>query len=133
MIKDPCHNCGCCCLQMRRPPFMPKYGRTVAITRTDGSVDEICIDVEDDLPEAVLADYQEKLVRLLSDSDARGVDKPCFWLDLETLRCTHYDHRPEVCREFKVGGKHCNGWRETYDLMPIYPTGETVTDEDEDG
>lgn len=92
----------------------------------------VCVDVEDDLPEAVLADYQAKLVHLLSNSTATSGEKPCFWLDLETLRCQHYDHRPDVCRDFKVGGRHCNGWRETYDLTPIDPTGVSDDDEDED-
>jgi Fe-S-cluster containining protein len=36
---------------------------------------------------------------------------PCFWLMPEGT-CRHYEHRPEVCREFEVGGEDCLRIRE---------------------
>lgn len=32
---------------------------------------------------------------------------PCLWYDAETRQCKHYEHRPEVCREFEMGGDDC--------------------------
>ena len=32
---------------------------------------------------------------------------PCPWLDLCNGRCRHHEWRPDVCREFEVGGESC--------------------------
>lgn len=32
---------------------------------------------------------------------------PCCWLDLETKKCKHYEHRPKICRDFQLGGSDC--------------------------
>lgn len=32
---------------------------------------------------------------------------PCMWLDMESGTCNNYDCRPEVCRNFIVGGAEC--------------------------
>ena len=38
---------------------------------------------------------------------ARLDDGWCAALDRESLRCTIYDNRPSICREFKVGEDDC--------------------------
>ncbi|MCF7985617.1 MAG: YkgJ family cysteine cluster protein [Thiohalocapsa sp.] len=38
---------------------------------------------------------------------ARLDDGWCAALDRRTLRCTIYDRRPWVCREFEMGGPEC--------------------------
>jgi Fe-S-cluster containining protein len=30
---------------------------------------------------------------------------PCSWL--VAGKCGHYEHRPEVCRQFELGGEEC--------------------------
>ena len=35
----------------------------------------------------------------------------CTWLDRETKRCKHYEHRPMICENFEVGGLLCLEWR----------------------
>lgn len=37
---------------------------------------------------------------------------PCVWLNRVTGRCRHYEFRPDVCREFEVGGEACLRYRE---------------------
>ncbi|MEY2725765.1 MAG: hypothetical protein RLZZ458_1632 [Planctomycetota bacterium] len=32
---------------------------------------------------------------------------PCVWLNLATLRCQHYDYRPQACRDFEIGSVLC--------------------------
>jgi Fe-S-cluster containining protein len=32
---------------------------------------------------------------------------PCVWLDLSTLRCRHYEFRPQACRDFEIGSTLC--------------------------
>jgi len=78
-----CQGCGLCCLEQGTPPF----------TR-DG----------EDRPPVELDWPREE-----GDRYDRGL--PCLWLDLETLRCRHYAIRPQVCREFELGGKVCVGMR----------------------
>ena len=31
----------------------------------------------------------------------------CIWFDPDTKGCSHYEHRPMICREFEVGGEDC--------------------------
>ena len=37
----------------------------------------------------------------------RGDDGWCVALDRETMRCTIYVHRPQVCRDYEMGGSEC--------------------------
>jgi Fe-S-cluster containining protein len=39
------------------------------------------------------------------------LDGPCSWLDPVTRLCIHHPHRPQVCRDFQVGGAGCLQWR----------------------
>ena len=45
---------------------------------------------------------------------ARLDDGWCAALDRETMRCTIYDNRPSVCREFNTGGDECLAERTDY-------------------
>lgn len=54
----------------------------------------------------------------LTDSDehgleimAKGDDGWCAALDRNTMRCTIYAQRPQVCREFAMGGGSCRDER----------------------
>ncbi len=38
----------------------------------------------------------------------------CAALDRHTLRCTIYEHRPFLCREYEMGGSECIGERLQY-------------------
>jgi Fe-S-cluster containining protein len=37
---------------------------------------------------------------------------PCLWYDANLKRCSNYEHRGLVCREFEVGGPDCLTMRE---------------------
>lgn len=58
-----------------------------------------------------LRDYYQQCA---ADDDWRD-GEPCIWLDAETKRCRHYEHRPSVCREFPVGGDDCREARKLRD------------------
>ena len=84
----PGEDCGACCREMSSPPSdqaaeLPK------------------------LPAEVGADYESGMRNRHADGWPDGV--PCFWL--ADGRCKYYDHRPEICRDFKVGGEGCLKWR----------------------
>lgn len=39
----------------------------------------------------------------------RGQEPPerCLWFDAESRRCRHYEWRPQVCRDYELGGTAC--------------------------
>jgi hypothetical protein len=53
-----------------------------------------------------LADELREQFGAGKDGFFRG-DRPCVWLDLETRQCKHYEHRPEICRNFEIGAPAC--------------------------
>lgn len=47
-------------------------------------------------------------------------DIPCLWYDLDAKRCKHHEHRPDVCREFDVGGPECKATRQHFRIpLPV--------------
>ena len=83
-----CDGCGACCKQLVQPPFVFLAG----------------FDDETQVPRELMRDilHFNRYVR-----DSQPEDTPCIWLDLETLRCRHYEHRPLICREFEMGAPDC--------------------------
>jgi Fe-S-cluster containining protein len=69
------------------------------------------------LPEDLKAEWESYVAdyRLPDYGSApESFDGPCIWLDLETRRCKHHEHRPRVCRDFKTGSTACHQWRAYY-------------------
>lgn len=60
------------------------------------------------------------LAKLPPDDDAPGCG-PCSWLGPDKA-CQHYTHRPEVCRQFEMGGEDCLEIRRNAGLHPQLPT-----------
>lgn len=47
---------------------------------------------------------------------------PCLWLDLETMKCKHYEYRPEVCRDPQIdpGTDACLATRKAFRIpLPV--------------
>jgi len=84
-----CGDCGACCMEMCSPPFVPPD--------------------TDQLPPDVKSDYQHGL----EGRDEAGWPDcvPCFWLDPDSKKCRHYEHRPDICRDFEMGSDECRAWR----------------------
>lgn len=83
-----CNNCGACCQEIGTPPFLRS---------------EI-YELPEDLRDEVLA--FEK-----SEPNREKSGKPCFWFDGDSKRCSHYEDRPMVCRDFEVGTDSCLSYR----------------------
>lgn len=82
-IVESCDGCGArCCQYMRTPPF---------------------IWTQNDMPPEHL--QAEILAAANQSLDERPDESPCIWLDGE--QCRHYDHRPQICRDFDRGCEHC--------------------------
>jgi len=59
------------------------------------------------LPPALLAELQALVDDWQKNNTWLPDDAPCIWLDQATGKCKHYEHRPDVCRDFEVGGAGC--------------------------
>ncbi len=86
-----CDDCSACCMNVGHPHFW----RFSADPHWQA------------LPQA-LKEQVNTYIESLQEDD---LGQPCIWLDLETRRCQHYEHRPQMCRDFEVGGEHCRRLR----------------------
>ena len=54
----------------------------------------------------------------------------CLWFDLQTRLCKHHEYRPQVCRDYEIGGRECLRERReavlTGDQYPLRNRGETL-------
>jgi Fe-S-cluster containining protein len=76
-----CEGCGVCCREQNIPPYL----------------DEI-----DFIPREL-----EKEVLEARKIEAELAGKPCIWWEKTTGKCRHHEHRPNICREYEVGGELC--------------------------
>jgi Fe-S-cluster containining protein len=122
--ENLCSSCiGACCRSMGTPPgfacFYPDRPEDAAACRALSWGDDAKYH-DTAPPEAreVLAAYYAA-VQSGRIADRTEAGSPCLWLDQETSRCRWHEHRPEVCRDFEVGGRGCMRWREVYGIaMP---------------
>lgn len=99
-----CRTCMACCLYEGLLPIVQ--------LETDGA--PLSIAAKDDL---------------ICRSDAKTPEdsQRCIWLVIENTgttddpcgKCEHYEHRPKICRDFKVGGEVCRKMREYKAANPI--------------
>jgi len=66
-----------------------------------------------DMPQALKQELLEYIASYSAPIDG-GLDGPCIWYDAERRRCKHHEHRPQVCRDFSIGGAGCLEWRRHY-------------------
>ena len=95
-----CNGCGACCLHIGIPPF--------------ASYDNDDFEFQA-LPRHLKREIRAQLDRKPEPSAApnfQDAQQPCIWLNLETRRCLHYEHRPFFCREFRPGSEVCRDDRE---------------------
>src|SRR6478752_5938914 len=95
--KD-CDSCSACCQSLGCPPFL--------------------LDLSSGTPQAVggddsLADHQRLLdapaeARAAYFASHGSINCHCAWLDSNKNRCRFYEHRPDICRNFEVGGSWCS-------------------------
>lgn len=87
-----CSGCGACCTHMGHPHF---FWRPDAA----GGVDPHW--------EGVPAHLKEELQQYIEGLEDIDLGQPCIWYDRDKRRCRHYEHRPQMCRDFETGNPHC--------------------------
>jgi Fe-S-cluster containining protein len=114
-VTVDCHACGACCLMQDAPP-----GYCIVTVKPDRRPRMWPEDTGDirrllHLPDDALAAILDRL-------EDEHVDRPCCWLDMETMRCRWYEHRPSICRDFEVGSEAaCQSWR-----VDVHEDGDTL-------
>lgn len=73
---------------------------------------------EDDVPHWLVAEDEHG-----PDTMAKGEDGWCVALDRDTMQCSIYEHRPQICRKFKMGGPYCRDERDEYAASLTRTTG----------
>jgi Fe-S-cluster containining protein len=104
-ISNPCHDChGSCCRQVVMPPFIP--------LRSNHEWNRLARE----RPE-LRAELEVEYARREHENDWPD-EAPCFWLDVDTGLCKHHDDRPQICRDYEVGGSGCTRTRAMFGLPP---------------
>lgn len=104
-----CSNCGACCTHVGTPPgfagFFPRAGHAVP-EHWKTWPDYRTLAAAPERVRAELAAYYAALDRGETADRCRD-ELPCLWYDPAARTCRHHAHRPQVCREFEVGGEDC--------------------------
>ena len=94
------YNCDAC------PAYCCSYPRIIVTARDIARLGErFGLTPEEAERKLTKAGY-EKGERILRHRKDRIFGSACRFLDDETRRCTVYEHRPQVCRDFP-GGRRC--------------------------
>jgi Fe-S-cluster containining protein len=93
-VIESCDGCGACCMQQGHPPYTDEERQYV--------------------PYELLSPIDEYVASFEGEDDT---GRPCIWLDLATRSCLHYDHRPQVCRDFERGSDECRVVRWRYRIQ----------------
>ena len=113
-----CEGCGACCMHVGVPLGYGLFFRPGALSeRERQSADGRRVRAMPAEVRRELADYHAARARgEVPDRDR--LEMPCLWLDPDSRRCRHYDWRPQVCRDFEVGGVWCLGFRRERGIGP---------------
>lgn len=100
MMTDPCHGCGVCCTDQRDPPY---------------TVEEL-----ERLPKPLRTEVEGHIFGRTPISRSLGTRPvPCILFDMRSGRCREYEHRPQACRDFQVGGVECGKLRKQAGLVEL--------------
>ncbi|WP_147866462.1 YkgJ family cysteine cluster protein [Stieleria maiorica] len=112
-----CDGCGVCCMHMGFPAFNLTLEQLADVEHIDlaSLADAASADLARwiAMPAGLREGVLEQMANHVAPKNG-ALDGPCTWLDLQTKRCRHHQHRPQVCRDFPVGGVGCLQWRAAY-------------------
>lgn len=92
-------------------PYAEDIDPTVSCTRCEAVCCRMTVVLmpEDSIP-ARLTDRDELGLEVM----ARGEEGWCVALNLDSMRCTIYERRPTICREFAMGAPDCRQERDAW-------------------
>jgi len=100
-----CDDCGLCCEGQVSPPgyqlFTGEWGQW-SIYTPDDDADFARFRALPAEARRALDDHADRVRD--GTYDPEGV---CCWLDPVTRKCRWYEHRPQICRDYEMGGESC--------------------------
>ena len=99
-----CHDCGACCTEQGALPITWFVGR-------------MQFGNPQSLPPELKAELEQQLRHFIA-TEFPPDGSHCVWYDTDKRQCKHHEFRPELCREFEVGGKSCHAWRQRKGIEP---------------
>ncbi|MEI8381214.1 MAG: YkgJ family cysteine cluster protein [Planctomycetota bacterium] len=118
VIPTSCEGCGVCCMGIGSPVVLyasrPHYATPHPFRPKD-------------LPEDLVDEINVHFSGLLRGQEPQ---ETCLWFDLQTRLCKHHEYRPQVCRDYEIGGRECLRERREAvlagDQYPLRNRGETL-------
>jgi Fe-S-cluster containining protein len=90
-----CESCGLCC---------EKIGSPVLIYATRAGLPEPHPFRPTDIPQRLVDEIDAHFSGLFRGQEPQ---RACLWFDSAARRCGHYEWRPQVCRDYELGGPAC--------------------------
>lgn len=95
LTPQSCDGCGLCCEGIGSPVLL-------YVSRPELSGEHPFRPAE--LPAELIVEIDE---HFLGMSRGQEPQERCLWFDPATRRCRHYAWRPQVCRDYELGGDAC--------------------------
>ena len=90
-----CDLCGLCC---------EGIGSPVAVYATRPGLELRHPFRPEGLPQVLIDEVDEHFLGLFRGQEPQD---RCLWFDAAARRCRHYEWRPQVCRDYELGGPAC--------------------------
>jgi Fe-S-cluster containining protein len=102
LSPETCDDCGLCCTGIGSPVLLYVSHPGVSGAHPFRPAG---------LPEALIHEIDEHFLGMFRGQEPQD---QCLWFEAETRRCRHYDWRPQVCRDYELGGDACLAQREQH-------------------
>ncbi|WP_237729262.1 YkgJ family cysteine cluster protein [Schlesneria paludicola] len=92
---DSCEGCGLCCEGIGSPVLLYASRHDLPEPHPFRPVD---------LPQALIDEINDHFAGLVRGQEPQAA---CLWFDPQSRSCQHYSFRPQVCRDYELGGRSC--------------------------
>ena len=107
-----CSDCkGKCCRHMVAPPFTLMWNGYETLEPVEECHNWIDYEHWMAMPQSLKTEYRDRAMA----RRGRDEESPCHWLT-QSGRCANHEFRPDVCRDFEVGGEDCMETRKRVQL-----------------
>lgn len=114
-IISTCDDCGACCREMAFPPgFEMMFLAPASSVARQEMMEAPDVRRFQTLPPSAVDELRVRFQAIEAGRVSRY--SPCVWFDPIARQCRHYEHRPEICRNFEVGSPACGRWRTKYNV-----------------
>ena len=101
-----CNGCGCCCEGIGSPVAVYTSRRVYGAKHPFRPTD---------LPQVLTDEINEHFSGLVRGQEPQD---RCLWFDPVQRACKHYEYRPQLCREYELGGRACLQLRRQRNIAP---------------